>query len=112
MRRSASFDTAAAVDRPATAAVPGYELRQVVSVTKEETTRRWSIRFDCGHVVWFAIEPKCGDKRYCAVCLDDFIARRRVVETIDPETSADLMRAEGEGMVLRDLGEVAGEGAC
>ena len=35
----------------------------------------WDAWLDCGHVVYFAVEP--GEKSFCGVCVDAFVQRAR-----------------------------------
>lgn len=46
--------------------------REIVRVEAD----RWSgalVEFACGHVVWWAIAPTVGDRRFCSVCVDGVI---------------------------------------
>lgn len=52
----------------ATAYVAALDPREVVASEAEEGGHL--TKFTCGHIVWFAIATKPGDRFYCSVCVD------------------------------------------
>ena len=52
-----------------------YEPKEVVKV--ESDTPGWLFELKCGHIIWCAVKPEIGEKRYCGVCLDNLVHELR-----------------------------------
>ena len=46
-------------------------------VKTESDDPGWPFELKCGHIIWCAVRPEIGEKRYCGVCLDNLVHELR-----------------------------------
>lgn len=51
---------------------PGFE-REILSCEEQPDDSGYEVKFRCGHVVWFAIEVRVGDRSHCSICFSQFL---------------------------------------